>query len=422
MENRREVTFVPAGRVRMALLGDPDKVVEAPGGTRLVVRWLDGTPADRRFRIQVAELAWADKEGIAAERASWESRGFEVRLEQLGQVYGIVGKILDNRKVLVLLDPALPAAEAAARQAELLRRFGLRTTLAEEVRSAARVRLRLDMADGTPLGTSDGPIRAEMPGGEGFEVRSVEFAVGYPNHGFETRDYRGALLFAADAQGTIAVVNLVSLEDLLRGLVPSEIFARRPGRGAEGTGSHRPRRGAGQGGHPAPRRPLPALLRAALRGVPGTLRRDAGDQRRGGGDARAGALLHRGPAGGLGLQRGLRRPHRGQRAGVGRRPGPEPAWPAGRARADERIPDPRRSPERFLAFDLPAACRRWRFAQPTKYRWEKRFPAQQLDALLEPLGVGSIRRLQPRGAGRVRDGCACCWCRGPAGRPSSAAS
>ncbi|HZJ55351.1 MAG TPA: hypothetical protein VFD38_14525, partial [Myxococcaceae bacterium] len=88
MENRREVTFVPAGRVRLFLRSDPEKVVEAPGGTALVVRWLDGTPADRRFRIQTSELAWADKEGIAAERATWEGRGFQVRLEQLGQVYG----------------------------------------------------------------------------------------------------------------------------------------------------------------------------------------------------------------------------------------------------------------------------------------------------------------------------------------------
>ncbi|HZX41295.1 MAG TPA: hypothetical protein VFE93_05605, partial [Myxococcaceae bacterium] len=41
MENRREVTFVPGGRVRLVLPGDPEKVVEAPAGTPLVVRWLD---------------------------------------------------------------------------------------------------------------------------------------------------------------------------------------------------------------------------------------------------------------------------------------------------------------------------------------------------------------------------------------------
>ena len=121
-------------------------------------------PGGPALRVQVTEVAWADKDGIAAERAAWEARGFQVRLEQLGQVYGIAGKILDNRKVLVLLEPALTATEAAARQADLVRSWGARTTLAEEVRTAASIRLRLDMSDGTPLGTSEGPIRAETPG------------------------------------------------------------------------------------------------------------------------------------------------------------------------------------------------------------------------------------------------------------------
>ena len=405
MENRREVTFVPAGRVRLVLVGEPDKVVEAPGGTPLVVRWLEGTPADRQFRVQVAELAWADKEGIAAERTSWESRGFQVRLEQLGQVYGIVGKILDNRKVLVLLDPPLPAAEAAARQGEVLRTFGVRTTLAEEVRAAARVRLRLDMADGTPLGVSEGPIRAETPGGEGFEVRSVEFAVGYPNHGFETRDYRGALSFSADAQGTIAVVNFVSLEDLLRGLVPSEIFAAAPAEALKAQAVTARGEVLAKVGtrHLAD----PYLLCseqhcAVYRGRTGETP-----------STNAAVEATRGLA--LFSTEGRLVDSVYSAVCGGHTEDNEAVWggvpdPSLRGRPDvlepvSGMPDPRRSPEKFLAFDLPAACRRGRFAQPTRYRWEKRFTVQQLDALLEPLGIGSVRHFQPveRGAsGRVR--------------------
>jgi peptidoglycan hydrolase-like amidase len=279
----------------------------------------------------VTEVAWADKDGIAAERATWEARGFQVRLEQLGQVYGIVGKILDNRKALVLLEPALTAPEAAARQAELVRSWGARTTLAEEVQTAASIRLRLDMADGTPLGTSEGPIRAETPGGEGFEVRSVEFAVGYPNHGFETREYRGALSFAADASGTIAVVNTVSLEDLLRGLVPSEIFAAAPGEALRAQAVTARGEVLAKVGtrHLAD----PYLLCseqhcAVYRGRSGeTPATNAAVE------ATRGLALFstEGRPGGLGLQRGVRRPHRGQRGGLGRRTGPQPARSARRA-------------------------------------------------------------------------------------------
>jgi SpoIID/LytB domain protein len=386
MENRREVTFVPRGRVRLFLQGEPEKMVETPGGTALVVRWLDGTPADRRFLVQTSELAWADKEGIAAEKATWEGRGFQVRLEQLGQVYGIAGKILDNRKVLV-------------------RSFGARTILAEEVRTAARVRLRLDMADGTPLGTSEGPIRAETPAGEGFEVRSVEFAVGYPNHGFETRDYRGALAFSADASGTIAVVNLVTLEDLLRGLVPSEIFATAPAEALKAQAVTARGEVLAKVGtrHLAD----PYLLCseqhcAVYRGRTGET-------------AATNAAVE--ATRGLALFSTEGRLVDSVYSAVcgGHTEDNEAVWggvpdPSLRGRPDvlepvAGMPDPRVAPERFLAFDLPAACRRGRFAQPTRYRWEKRFSAQQLDALVEPLGVGSVRHLKPleRGAsGRVR--------------------
>lgn len=405
MENRREVTFVPAGRVRLLLPGVPEKVVEAPAGTPLVVRRIDGAGADRRFRVQVSELAWADREGIAGERAAWEGRGFQVRLEQLGQVYGIVGKILDNRKVLVLLEPALEPAEAAARQGDLLRTWGIRTTLAEEVRTPARVRLQLDMADGAPLGASEGPIRAETPGGEGFEVRSVEFAVGYPAHGFETRAYRGALSFSADTAGTIAVVNLVSLEDLLKGLVPSEIFAAAPAEALKAQAvtargevlakvgtrhltdpyllcseQHCAVYRGRSGEAPSTNSAVEATRGLALFSTEGRLVDSVYSAVCGGHTEDNDAVW----------------------GGV-----PDPSL---RGRPDvlepvPGLPDPRRAPERFLAFDLPAACRRGRFAQPTRYRWERRFTAQQLDALMEPLGVGSVRHLQPveRGAsGRIR--------------------
>jgi SpoIID/LytB domain protein len=405
MENRREVTFSSAGRVRLFLQGEPEKVVEAPGRTPLVVRWLDGTPADRRFRVQVTELAWADRDGIAAERTTWEGRGFQVRLEQLGQVYGIVGKILDNRKVLVLLEPALTASEAAAQQGELLRTWGTRTTLAEEVRTASRVRLQLDMADGTPLGTSEGPIRAESPGGEGFEVRSVEFAVGYPNHGFETREYRGGLTFAADASGTIAVVNLVSLEDLLRGLVPSEIFAAAPAEALKAQAVTARGEVLAKVGtrHLAD----PYLLCseqhcAVYRGRTGETP-----------STNAAVEATRGLA--LFSTEGRLVDSVYSAVCGGHTEDNDAVWggvpdPSLRGRPDvlepvAGMPDPRKAPDRFLAFDLPAACRRGRFAQPTKYRWEKRFTAQQLDALVEPLGIGSVRHLEPleRGAsGRVR--------------------
>jgi stage II sporulation protein D len=405
MEGKREVVFLPLGPVRILLPGTPEKRLEAPARTLLRVRWRSGTPAERTFRIQVAELAYADKEGIASERAEWEARGFTTRLEQLGQVYGIVGKIIDNRRTLVLLEPPLDAAAAAKKQAELLRKHGIRTLLAEEVRRPATVELSIEDADGTPLGSASGPVRAETLDGAGFEVRSVEFGIGYPNHGVENRSYRGALSFAADVEGTLAVVNLVSLEDLLRGLVPSEIFAAAPAEALRAQAVTARGEVLAKVGtrHLAD----PYLLCseqhcAVYRGRSGEAP-----------STNAAVEATRGEA--LFSTSGRLVDSVYSAVCGGHTENNEAVWggvpdPSLRGKPDvlepvADLPDPQRAPARFLAFDLPAACRKGRFAQPGRYRWERRFTAEQLDALAAPLGVGAVQHLQPleRGvSGRVR--------------------
>ena len=215
-----------------------------------------------------------------------------------------------------------------------------------------------------------------------------------------------ALSVRRGCHGTLAVVNLVSLEDLLHGLVPSEIFSARPRRGAQGAGGDGAGRGAGEGRHPAPRRPLPALLRAALRGVPGPHGRDAATN--------AAVEATRGEA--LFSTEGRLVDSVYSAVCGGHTEDNEVVWggvpdPSLRGRPDvlapvAGMPDAASAPERFLAFDLPAACRRRRFAQPTKYRWEKRFTAQQLDALVEPLegrlGARTSSRSSGASSGRVR--------------------
>src|SRR2546423_13605457 len=50
--------------------------------------------------------------------------------------------------------------------------------------------------------------------------------MGYAHHGFEQRLYPGRLYAAADAEGKLAVVAALPMERLVKGVVPSEIFAR----------------------------------------------------------------------------------------------------------------------------------------------------------------------------------------------------
>jgi len=127
--------------------------------------------------------------------------------------------------VLVVDQPPAPPPTLAGQQAEILTRYEVRTSLVEEVRAEARIELELVDPRGEVQGAADRVV-ADTTDGAPVEVRRVEYGVGYDFHNFEDRSFRGSLLLTADRAGKLAVINQVDLEDLLKGLVPSEIFSR----------------------------------------------------------------------------------------------------------------------------------------------------------------------------------------------------
>ena len=395
MEGRREVTAVPRGRVRLVLPGPVEVVAEAPAGEALSVRAVGGTPATRLFRLQVAELSFADKAGLQSELDAWGARSLAVRVQTLGQVYGIAGKVIDNRRYAVLLDEALTEPEARARVGEVLRRWGVRATLVEEVQAPARATLEVRAAGGQLLGRAVDRVRAETLDGSGFDVRQVEHDVGYRAHGFEDRSYRGVLVFTVDARGTLAVVNEVALEDLLRGLVPAEIFAAAPMEALKAQAVT----ARGEVLAKVGTRHLsdPYLLCSEQHCAVYRGRSGEAPSTNAAVEATRGEALFSAEGGRLvdsvysAVCGGHTEDNEAVWGGV-----PDPSL-RGRPDLLERVPSlpsPRTETAAFLRADLPAACKRNRFSQAPRYRWERRFTAAELDALLAPLGVGSVRALR----------------------------
>jgi SpoIID/LytB domain protein len=81
---------------------------------------------------------------------------------------------------------------------------------------------------GNVLAQAQDLVVAEDQAAAGFDVKQVEYGVGYAWHGFADRSFRGRLIFTVDSGGKLAVINAVPLEQMLRGLVPSEIPAKAP--------------------------------------------------------------------------------------------------------------------------------------------------------------------------------------------------
>ncbi|MFT3707623.1 MAG: SpoIID/LytB domain-containing protein [Archangium sp.] len=227
MEGCAEVTLVGRGRLRFRIPGNPEKFVEGPSGMEWKVRRTKGTAAAIVARIQVAEIPFNDKLGLAQAQQEWGERGLQLKSQILGGVYGIAGKVIDNRRYVLVVDqPPAPPESLAAQQSEILQKFQVRTSLLEDVKTKGTISLELIDGSGGVVAKADDRLTAESPDGAPIEVKRVEYGVGYDFHNFEDRAYRGAVLMTADRTGKIAVINQVDLEDLLKGLVPSEIFAK----------------------------------------------------------------------------------------------------------------------------------------------------------------------------------------------------
>lgn len=389
MEGAKDVVFIPKARVRMRMSGAVEKVVDAPAGSIWHVRMSSSTPAVLTARVQLAEFPFADKEGLSAAQKEWEAKGFKVRAHTLGSLYGIAGKVIDNRRYLLLVDQGLPVPNAQELQATLLRQHGVRTQLFEEVKSPSRGVLELSDDNGSVVAVAQDRITTEVEGSAGFEVKKVEFGVGYAFHGFEDRTFRGQLTLVVDKKGAIAVVNVVSIEDLLRGLVPSEIFARAHPEALKAqavTARGEVLAKVGQKHIADPYLLCSEQHCAVYKGKSGeALTTNAAVEATRGeasfaADGRLVDSVYSAVCGG----------HTENNDIVWGGP-PNPSL---RGRPDlltvgKNFPMPKNL-DAWLTAELPAACKLSTFAQPSRFRWEKRFTAEEVNALTSKLGVGRV--------------------------------
>lgn len=226
MEGQTAVAFAPRAPMKLVAHGGLNKELDAPAGTWFTIRIASGDPAQLGYAVQVGEFAANDRDDVAAAVELWKSRGYQAHPTTEGAVYGIAGHVLDTRRTMILLGKHGAKSDAQALQDELGRKFGESTLLHTTLLRRPSGVLEVADANGNVLAQAQDLFVAEDDGNAGFDVKRVEYGVGYAWHGFADRSYRGRMLFTVDTSGKLALVNAVPLEELLRGLVPSEIPAK----------------------------------------------------------------------------------------------------------------------------------------------------------------------------------------------------
>jgi stage II sporulation protein D len=220
MQGQGEIAFRPRAAARVALRGGG--VVEVPAGARLSVRARGAAPARLAWSAVVLEQPVGGRAELQAARAELQAKGFAARIRTAGAVYGIAGRVVDNRRELLLVEG--DGSEAGAKAAvEALRARGVQAAPREEVAARPSGTLLLSGLGGAPLGEADAALTVAVEGDAGFVVEAVEHGLSGAGTAREDRSYRGRLYVTLDAQGGLAAVHGVPLEELLLGIVPSEM-------------------------------------------------------------------------------------------------------------------------------------------------------------------------------------------------------
>lgn len=227
MEGQRAVTLTAPGGLRLLPLGSERTAVT--GLRTWTVRLVHGHAARGRHwsvlqRVGGALLGAARGRLIAA----WKSKGISARLLEVGTVFSVGGRLVDHRTTLVVANPDLSPAVAAARASRLAKRLGRPVGLHHELLRPSGGRL-VAVAPGTGVRVVSRDVLWFGPVGRvPVTVRRVEYGRGYRWHGFADRRYQGRIYVTVDRRGRLAVVNEVPADHLLFGLVPAEIYTSAP--------------------------------------------------------------------------------------------------------------------------------------------------------------------------------------------------
>ena len=178
----------------------------------------------KRFHVIVADIPFRDAPKTDESVSAWKAAGWPVHTIVLGREFSGPGGrsfAADGRRTFVGVGIFGDFASAGELVASLSESGGSPFVHEEVVNlSQGRVTLKIN-GEVQAVGQELALEPTQM-----IHLYKVEFAAGYPWHGFEDRDYRGRLLVRWGAHDALDCVLQSDLDSVLAGIVPSEISAK----------------------------------------------------------------------------------------------------------------------------------------------------------------------------------------------------
>lgn len=202
-----------------------DQTLAAGAGEKWKARRVSGTPAKLEYYPVIGTFTLDQEADARALAAKWTAQGYVSDLILAGvQMVHDGTTVNDSRRYYVHVNRFTDEAEAKAFVQTLIT-MGERPWLSEKlIEAASGVVEVVDPA---------GKVRATGPsvrfgGAQPMKMFQVHHDVGFPQEGFEDREYEGVLGASFDRKGLLAGVNILELDLYLKGVVPSEIYASDP--------------------------------------------------------------------------------------------------------------------------------------------------------------------------------------------------
>jgi len=223
MQGQREVSLSASGGLEALPSGAGGTAIV--GGGRWKIRVEDATPAEQSFRVVLDTAPASDLRRLDTLAKRWRERGFDPSEAEVGTLFGVAGRVLDTRHLLLTTAQFSSEREAETRARELADEHGIIPRLHPETRRRARGRI---IAEDLEKG-----VRVEAEGVLWFSphrasAMTVHDVASEDGRSAEDRRYRGHVYVAIDRNGELAVVNSIGEAELLAGLVPAEIYASAP--------------------------------------------------------------------------------------------------------------------------------------------------------------------------------------------------
>lgn len=214
-----EVTVESEAPVRV--LPDGEDGSEVVSGKRWRIRMERARPATVEHFAVLAREPAAALAKLQAELARWKQRQARCRLLETGTLFGVKGKVFDNRAYVLADGPYATEAAARAAAEQHQRSYGLpRVEVLAQLKRRPSALLFAAALDSTAeLRAHDAIWFAPHDQRQPLRIREGRGPA---------RPYWGQLYVTVGRDGKLAATNAVAADRLLAGLVPAEIFPNAP--------------------------------------------------------------------------------------------------------------------------------------------------------------------------------------------------